>query len=122
MCTLIGAVVLGKEIPDTESIDLRTAITFARNHRILPIVYFALRKAGCSGELMTQAEKASENMAFKQMKMDIMEDKLSEAFSAAKIPHYILKGTQIQQRFPEGMTRISTDTAISFWMSHAQIV
>lgn len=110
LCSLIGAALLGSKVPGDKSIDLKTALYIARYHNILPIAYYALKEAGCGGELMAQAEKAAGNMAFKQIKLGVMEDRISRAFSNAEIPHYILKGSQIQKYYSEKTVRTSTDT------------
>lgn len=110
LCSLIGAAALDSAVPSAEEIDLQTALRIARFHNILPIAYYALKEARCSGELMAQAEKSAGNMAFKQIKLGIMEDELSRAFSDAGIPHYILKGSRLQKYYSEKTVRTSTDT------------
>ena len=120
LCAMIGAAVTGRKAPSADDrFDLQAALSFARSHNILPIAYYALEHAGISGGLMSDAEKTSGNLVFKQMKLNVMENALSNAFSKHEIPHFILKGSQIQKYFPKGMVRISTD--IDFYIDEQYI-
>ena len=110
LCTIIGAALSGTKTDVPDSFDLKGAMEMAHYHRILPIAYDALTKAGFTGELMEQAKKMSSHQVFQQTKQNIMESRISAALSEIGIPHYILKGTTLQRYYPEGMIRISTDS------------
>ena len=110
LCLMLGQAVRKEPVSKCETLDLKAAAYFARFHNILPMTYYALCQAGCDASQIKAIEKQSKQQAFKQTKLILMENELSNAFSKAKIPHFILKGSQIQRFFPEGMLRVSTDT------------
>lgn len=110
LCSLIGAAITGLNFSVPKDFDLNTALKVACSHNLLPIAYHALNKAGFTGSEMDRAEKTAAGLVAKQAKLKVMENKLSAAFTGESIPHYILKGTQIQKYFPDNMVRITTDS------------
>lgn len=84
---------------------------FAKKHSIESILGCVLENSDILFEKDLLKNEA-QNIWFRQMKFDIMLDKISEELSQKKIKHIILKGKEIQRFYPQNIIRNSTDIDI----------
>lgn len=119
VCKLIGNAVNGKktynrnELPNSDVV-----LQFSELHNLVSLVGSALKIYDSDNPEFEKLFSKSNSAVFKQMKADILTEKISNRFSAKGIRHIILKGTQLQPFYPDNIIRTSND--IDMYLSPLQ--
>lgn len=96
--------------------DLKCRLRFLKAHNLLTFLSFVVDKEDISfylGEEKCRELESKVNKAvFKQLKVELMSDTISEKLSNSDVNHLILKGTTLKKYYPKNIVRTSTDIDI----------
>lgn len=122
ICRIIGNSINNKNICNYSELPSEDMILyFAESHNLVSLVGSSLKLADLNNPEFSKLFQKSNSAVFKQMKADILSERISKLFSTAKIRHIILKGTQLQQFYPENMIRTSNDIDIYISPSQSEL-
>ncbi len=112
---LIGLVLGGRASPPAGEIDYDALYRFAREHNIVPLIAFGLKKAGLLPP--EQAARFGNDLRV-AMAMDATQEvylqRLSEAFRAADVRFMPLKGSVMKHLYPQPFLRTMCDIDIQY--------
>lgn len=106
--------------------DLKCRLRFLKSHNLLTFLSFVVDKEDISfylGEEKCRELESKVNKAvFKQLKLELMSDTISEKLSNSDVNHLILKGTTLKKYYPKNIVRTSSDIDIHIDKSDLAVV
>ena len=110
ICNLLGNSV--NEQPEREYVADEFSVRFAEYHKLTALFASALDYYGLDGGEYAKIRALADREIVKQLKRDVLQDKICKSFSEKGIAHAVLKGTQTRRFYPDYLTRTSNDIDI----------